>query len=142
MEPYLPVMTIGESIDFPVQLRWGGSEDADGLAVHLLFEQNPVFCEVGFSGDDARLNLMIEINGRWFYKKSGVTKIDLVPAFFHNKLSGKTEIPLRIFAPPPDGVNDPTQGPGWEQNYFAAMKNPPVLRIRYVPTMPMPKNEE
>jgi hypothetical protein len=128
-------MTAGEPADFPVRLRWGGSEDSDGLAVSINFDQNPVFCEVTFPEDDANLNLMMEINWRWFYKKPGVKTIDLVPAFFHKRLSGKQEIPLRIFAPPPDGVNDPSQGPGWEINYFATMQNPPELRIRYAPAM-------
>jgi len=135
MEPYLPVMTSGEKAGFPAQLRWGGSEDADGLSVPLLFEQNPVFCEVTFQGDDAALNLMMEINGSWFYKASGVKSIDLISAFFNNKLKGRTEIPLRIFAPPPDGVNEPEQGKDWEINYYTQMQNPPELRIRYAPAL-------
>jgi len=136
MEPYLPVMTVGGAADFPAKLRWGGSEDSDGLAVSLAFEHNPVFCEVAFSGEDANLNLMIEINGRWFYKKPGVKTIDLIPAFFQKRLSGKAEIPMRVFAPPPEGVNDPSQGPDWEIQYYAVMQNPPELRIRYAPAMP------
>ncbi|MCL2085063.1 MAG: hypothetical protein FWH06_07390 [Oscillospiraceae bacterium] len=136
MEPYLPVITPGETASFPARLRWGGSEDSDGLSVPLLFERDPVFCEVTFSGPDARLNLMIELNGRWFYKKPGVKTIDLAPAFFNDRLSGPAEIPLRVFAPPPDGVNDSSQGPDWEINYYATMQNPPETRIRYTPVMP------
>jgi hypothetical protein len=137
MEPYLPVMTVGEKANFPAQLRWGGSEDSDGLVMLVSFEQNPVFCEINFPGEDEKINLMMEINGRWFYKKPGVKTIDLAPAFFNNRLQGKTEIPLRIFAPPPDGVNDPSQGSGWETNYYAKMHNLPELRIRYAPAMPL-----
>ena len=136
-EPYLPVMTVKEAATFPAKLRWGGSEDSDGLAIPLCFEQNPVFCEIFFSEEDAKLNLMMEINGRWFYKKPGVKTIDLIPAFFQNKLKGKQEICLRLFAPPPEGVNDPAQGPDWESNYYAEMKTMPELRIRYAPAMPL-----
>jgi hypothetical protein len=130
-------MTTGEPADFPARLLWGGSEDSDGLSISLSFEQNPVFCEVSFTGEDVNLNLMMEINERWFYKKPGVKTIDLISAFFHKRLSGKQEIPLRIFAPPPLGINDPSQGPGWEINYSAIMQNPPELRIRYAPAMPL-----
>ena len=135
MEPYLPVMTNGNAVNFPAKLRWGGSEDSDGLALPLNFEQNPVFCEVSFSEEDVKLNLMMEINGRWFYKKPGVKTIDLIPAFFSCKLQGRQKITLRIFAPPPDGVNDPSQGQDWEINYYAEMKKTPELRIRYVPAV-------
>ena len=135
LPPYLPVMTTCEKADFPVKFRWGGSEDADGISLLLFFEKNPVFCEVSFNSEDMNLNLMMEINGRWFYKKSGVKTIDLMPAFFQNRLSKETEIPLRIFAPPPDGVNDPSQGSDWEINYYTEMKNMPQMRIRYKPVM-------
>jgi hypothetical protein len=135
MEAYLPVMRTQDALNFPAKLRWGGSEDSDGLAISLCFDKNPVFCEINFSEDDINLNLMMEINGRWFYKKPGVKSIDLIPAFFQNKLTGKQEITLKIFAPPPDGVNDPSQGQDWEINYYTEMKNPPEIRIRYAPAM-------
>ena len=135
MPPYKPVMTAGEKLNLPAKLRWGGSEDSDGIAIPLNFDQNPVFCEITFPGEDKNLNLMMEINGRWFYKKTGVKTIDLMPAFFYNRLTGKAEIPLRVFAPPPDGVNDPAQGSGWEINYCAEMQNLPEMRIRYKPAM-------
>jgi hypothetical protein len=137
MEPYLPVMTVGEKTAFPAPLRWGGAEDADGLAIPLQLEQNPVFCEITFSGEDVQLNLMMEINGRWFYKKPGVKTIDLIPAFFHNKLRGKQTLNLNLFAPPPEGVNDPAQGKDWETNYRTKLHTPPNLRIRYAPPMPI-----
>ena len=137
MEAYLPVMTTGDAANFPVKLRWGGSEDSDGLAIPLNFEQNPVFCEINFTDDDIKLNLMMEINGRWFYKKPGVKSIDLIPAFFENKLKGKQEITLRLFTPPPDGVNDPTQGQDWEINYYTEIKKLPEFRIRYKPATPL-----
>jgi len=133
MDAYLPVMTAGDTADFPVKLRWGGSEDSDGLTIPICFEKNPVFCEINFSGEDINLNLMMEINGRWFYKKPGVKSIDLISAFFQNKHTEKKEITLRIFAPPPDGVNDSSQGKDWEINYYTEIKNCPEMRIRYVP---------
>ena len=140
MDEYLPVMTLGEETQFPAKMRWGGSEDSDGIAVPVFFEQRPVFCEIYFTEDDAKLNLMIELNGRWFYKESGINSVDLIPAFFDdNPLSWsssvKKEIPLKLFAPPPGGVNDPAQGNGWEINYYAELKSPPQIRIRYAPAM-------
>ncbi|MDR1668525.1 MAG: hypothetical protein LBR76_01020 [Oscillospiraceae bacterium] len=131
MPPYLPAMTEGAETAFPAKLRWGGSEDADGLSFPLTLENDPVFCEVTFPGEDERLNLMLELNGRWFYKKSGVKTIDLMPAFFNG--GAPRETALRLFAPPPDGVNDPAQGDGWEMNYFTEIKTVPVFRIRYTP---------
>jgi hypothetical protein len=138
MEHYTPVMTQGGKLNFPADLRWGGSEDSDGLSIPLVFEKNPVFCEVNFSEDDINLNLIMELNGRWFYKKPGVKTIDLAPAFFQNRLTGKKELTFRLFAPPPDGINDPAQGQDWEINYTAAIQEMPEFRIRYAPAMPCP----
>ena len=132
---------------FPANLRWGGSEDADGIALVLEFEKSPTFCEITFANEDAPLNLMLEINGRWFYKAPDVTSIDLMPAFFatnsnakHNNLSSDAgdacfAMDLRIFAPPPGGTNDPGQGDGWETNYRTTMQKTPEMRIRYAPVM-------
>jgi hypothetical protein len=78
---------------------------------------------------------MLEINGRWFYKKSGVKTIDLMPAFFEIKGVTPKDCGLRIFAPPAEGINDPSQGEGWELNYRTEIKNPPEMRVRYEPTM-------
>jgi hypothetical protein len=133
-EPYLPAITTGEEAPYPARLRWGGSEDSDGLEVPVTLEKDPVFCEVTFAGDDAGLNLLLEINGRWFYKKPGVKTVDLMPAFFGKGLKHK-ELALRLFAPPAGGVNDSSQGDGWEENYWAEIKNPPELRIRYAAVM-------
>ncbi|MCL1807391.1 MAG: hypothetical protein FWG31_06790 [Oscillospiraceae bacterium] len=145
MEPYLPVMTQGEQCSFPARLRWGGSEDADGLAIPLTFENPPVFCEIQFEGEDIGLNLMMEINGRWFYKKPGVQSIDLMPAFFPRKSSlppspsENTQCVLRLFAPPGEGVNDPSQGEGWEVDWFTTVQAMPKLRIRYEPATSLPQ---
>jgi hypothetical protein len=138
MEPYLPRMTQGGECAFPARLRWGGSEDADGLALLLSFEKDPVFCEILFEGEDIGVNLMMELNGSWFYKKPGVKHIDLMPAFFQNRLTGETVLPLRLFAPPPEGVNDPAQGEGWETDFFTTVHRPPHMRIRYAPVLSLP----
>jgi len=135
MKEFMPEMKTGETASFPAKLRWGGSEDSDGLAIQLKFEKAPVFCEINFSDEDKNLNLMMEINGRWFYKKAGVKSIDLISAFFGGRISANIEIPLRIFAPPPDGVNDPSHGKDWEINYYTEMKAAPEMRIRYAPAM-------
>lgn len=132
-ERHLPILTAGSAVAFPAKLRWGGSEDADGVAVSVEFEKQPVFCEVTFAGEDENLNLMLEINGRWFYKRPGAKTIDLMSAFF-NKDAPKV-CDLRIFAPPPDGANDPAQGDDWDVNFYAELKNPPEMRVRFEAVM-------
>ena len=49
-------MKQGEEQQLPVTLRWGGSEDATGIAIPLHFDKSPVFCEATF---DEPLNLMM-----------------------------------------------------------------------------------
>ena len=120
----------GEAAAFPAELRWGGSEDAEGLAVKLHFDADPVFCEVTF---EEELNLMLEINGSWFYKSPKVKTIDLMSAFYDNRLSGETELTLKIFAPPASGENDPAQGDDWDTNYYFTMEKLPKIRIRFEP---------
>ena len=142
LQTYKKIMTLpqhqhkmmqGEAISFPATLRWGGSEDADGMTIPIAFEKSPTFCEVTFVEDDINLNLMMEINGRWFYKKPGAKTIDLMSAFFDGNVA--QDCALNIFAPPPNGTNDPSQGEGWETNYLAQIKNHPELRVRYAPVV-------
>lgn len=129
-EYYTPKITAGEETSFPVTLRWGGSEDADGIEMMLAFDNTPEFCEVTL---EKGLSLMIEFCGRWFYKSPNVTCIDLMPAFFDSPLSGSCDIPLRIFATPPDGENHPTDEADWNINQYFVMHDEPKLRIRYTP---------
>jgi hypothetical protein len=131
---HLPTMEIGDAATFPANLRWGGSQDADGISLPVSFEKSPTFCEVTFEGEDIALNLMMEINGRWFYKAPGAKTIDLMPAFF-NSATPPNNCNLNIFSPPPNGTNDPAQGTGWETNYLSQIKNPPQMRIRYAPVI-------
>ena len=76
-EYFYPEMKSEGDAQFPVKLRWGGSEDADGIEIPLHFEKNPTFCEITFEDEDAELNLMMEINGKWFYKAPHAKTIDL-----------------------------------------------------------------
>ncbi|MDE6566830.1 MAG: hypothetical protein K2K70_03735, partial [Lachnospiraceae bacterium] len=106
----------------------GGAEDSEGVAIPLTFEKTPEFCEISFEED---LNLMMEINGRWFYKAPETKTVDLMPAFFETPIEPDTELTLKIFAPPASGENDPEQGEDWATNYYTTMQKMPQLRIRY-----------
>ena len=115
------------NIQLPAKLRWGGSEDAEGIAIPLHFEKNPVFCEVTF---DEEVNLMMEINGKWFYKSPKAKTIDLMSAFYEKPLDGAADLTLKIFAPPATGENDPSQGDDWQTNYYSTLNKlpaPPAL---------------
>lgn len=133
---FKPSMACGEEIFFPAKLRWGGSEDSDGLAVFLKFEDNPVFAEIYFDKELIDLNLMLEINGYWLYKAPGTKCIDMMPAFFQKPLDGEEELIMRIFAPPASGENDPTQGDDWQQNYYTVITKLPDIRLRYEAILP------
>lgn len=133
-DPYFqPEMETGDPLQLPATLRWGGSEDAEGLAIPLDFSQNPVFCEVMFEQES--LNAMMEINGKWFYKKPGVKSIDLMPAFCGKPLEHGEKLIFKLFAPPAEGVNDPSQGEDWTENYYVTVEKLPQFRIRYEPVM-------
>ena len=118
------------NIQLPAKLRWGGSEDAEGIAIPLHFEKNPVFCEVTF---DEEVNLMMEINGKWFYKSPKAKTIDLMSAFYEKPLDGAADLTLKIFAPPATGENDPSQGDDWQTNYYSTLNKLPDIRIRFAP---------
>ena len=87
-----------------------------------------MFCEVTF---EEELNLMLELNGRWFYKSPKVKTIDLMSAFYENRLSGETELTLKIFAPPASGENTPADGDDWRINSYTTISRLPDIRIRY-----------
>lgn len=135
-EYFSPGFEMKEEVSFPVTLRWGGSEDSTGLSIPLSFEADPVFAEVIFDDEIKDLNLMMEINDRWFYKAPGVKTVDLMPAFFEKPLSGACELSLKLFAPPADGENDPSQGADWAENYYTVIKKLPRFRLRYEPIVP------
>lgn len=127
---FMPEMTEGEETSFPAPLRWGGSEDAEGLALEIDFEGDPVFCEMTV---EQEIGLMVELNGRWFYKAPHVKTIDLMSAFFDKPLPGPAKLPLRLFAPPADGVNVEDGNEDWAVNYRAVLEKAPEMRIRYAP---------
>ncbi|MBO7394522.1 MAG: hypothetical protein J6U16_00175 [Ruminococcus sp.] len=124
-ERFLPSMTETGEAEFPVRLRWGSSEDADGIAVPLHFDDDPHFCELVFDDDS---NLMIELNGRWFYKSPKARNIDLMPAFYENRLGGSADMTLKIFAPPATGENDLSAEDGL-LNYYYTLEKLPKIRI-------------
>ena len=131
-EWFMPSMTIGDEIQLPAKMRWGSSEDAEGIAVKLTFDDEPHFCELIFDDDS---NLMIELNGRWFYKSPKAKIIDLMPAFYDKPLGGAGELIMKIFAPPASGENDLSSDDGIF-NYFYTLEKLPVIRIRTAPTEP------
>ena len=117
----------------PVILRWGSSEDAEGISMDLEFESDPVFAEANFEGTLVEANLMMELNGMWFYKAPGVTFVDFMPAFFNKRLKNACTLKLNIFAPPATGENDPEQGDGWDMDYTYEIKELPKIRLRFEP---------
>jgi hypothetical protein len=132
-EYFSPSMNQKEEVFFPIALRWGGSEDATGLAVPLHFEKNPVFVEVNFDDEIKDLNLMMELNDHWFYKAPGVKTIDMMSAFFEKPLNDACDLTLKLFAPPASGENDPSQGADWSENYYTVIKKLPDVRLRFEP---------
>jgi hypothetical protein len=135
-QPYFsPVFTKTKEAPLPFRFRWGGSEDADGIAIPVTLEDNPVFCEIIFDGALKGLSFMIQIHGTWFYKKPGVVTVDLMSAFYKKPLPRGTALDVLLFATPPEGVNDPAQGDGWDVNYYADIETLPSFRIRYKPTL-------
>ncbi|MCL2499732.1 MAG: hypothetical protein FWE90_05280 [Defluviitaleaceae bacterium] len=135
-QPYFsPVIHKSGEAQLPMRLRWGGSEDADGLAIPIEFESDPVFCEIVFDGMLKDLSFMVEINGKWFYKKPAVTTIDLMSAFFDKPLRQATVLDVLLFATPSEGVNDPAHGDDWDINHYTQIDALPAFRIRYKPTI-------
>lgn len=126
---FLPEMTMGDAVQLPAVLRWGNSEDADGLAVPLHFEKNPVFCEITFEDEG---NYMMEINGKWFYRSPRAKTIDLMSAFYEKPLDGPCDLTLKLFAPPASGENDLSLPDGL-YNFYAKVEKIPSIRIRFSP---------
>ena len=128
----MPTMTTGGEVSLPATLRWGSSEDAEGIAITLHFDAQPCFCELYFEDDS---NLMIELNGRWFYKSPEASFIDLMPAFYERRLNAPADMELRIFAPPAKGENDLSLPDGL-YNYYYTLEKFPTIRIRTSPAEP------
>lgn len=129
-EYFMPEMTIGEEVKLPLTLRWGGAEDAEGIAIPVHLESNPHFFELIFEDDS---NLMIEINGRWFYKSPKAKTIDVMSAFFKKPVTGPCDLTLKIFAPPATGENDISTEDGL-YNSYTTIEKLPKIRLRLEPT--------
>lgn len=129
---FLPSITQSDETELPVTLRWGNSEDAEGIGIPVHFDGAPCFCELYFEDDS---NLIIEINGRWFYKAPETKFVDLMPAFFEKNVSGSTDLLLKIFAPPAGGENDISTEDGIF-NYYYTLTKLPEIRIRTAPVLP------
>lgn len=132
-EYFSPSLTSGSETTLPITLRWGGSEDSDGLALPIHFASSPVFCEAYFEDDLVNANLMMELNGQWFYKAPGVKCIDFMEAFYKKPLEGECDLSLHLFAPPASGENDASQGDDWQINYYTTLNSLPKIRVRFQP---------
>ncbi len=128
-ERFLPKMEQGEAVQLPVTLRWGNSEDAEGLAIPLHFDSNPTFCEITFKDEG---NYMLELNGKWFYKSPRAKIIDMMSAFFEKPLDGPCDMTLKLFAPPASGENDLSLEDGL-YNSYSTIETMPSIRIRFAP---------
>ena len=116
-------------VQLPVTLRWSNSEDAEGLEIPLHFEKNPTFCELTFTEES---NLMLELNGKWFYKAPKTKTVDLMAAFFEKPLQGEGDLTLKIFAPPATGENDLSVKDGL-YHCDTVLHELPQIRIRFAP---------
>ncbi|MBQ8928508.1 MAG: hypothetical protein IJ055_09600 [Oscillospiraceae bacterium] len=131
-ERFLPRMEQGEAVTLPVQLRWGNSEDADGIAVPLHFDGDPHFCEITFEDEG---NYLMELHGRWFYRSPKAKTIDLMSAFYDAPLEGPCDLTLRLFAPPASGEND-LSAPDGLYNTYTVLEKMPKIRIRCAAVAP------
>ena len=127
---FSPVITDCGQTAIPAELRWGGAEDAEGLALTLHFDGNPHFCELRFAGDTN--NYMLELNGKWFRKAPETDFVDLMPAFYEKPLRAACDLTLRLFAPPADGKNDLSRADGL-MNSYQTVNALPGIRILYAP---------
>ena len=126
-----------EEINLPARLRWGGSEDSEGVEVPLHFNKTPHFFEVYFEDELLDMNIMMEFGGYWFYKAPGTKCVDLMSYFFEKPLSAACDMKLRFFCPPKDGMNHPEDGSDpysasdgdWLKNSYTVLPKLPKIRI-------------
>ena len=130
--PYFtPAMEAQPLENAAMPLRWGGAEDAEGIGMEVRLEREPVFCEAVFENVLKDMNLMLCFRGRWFAKKPGVDRVDLLSSFWEKPMDGPETTMLTLFAPPADGKNPVTDQPDWDVNYRAVLPSLPAMRIRY-----------
>lgn len=130
---FKPGKEVIEDAALPITLRYGSSEDCEGISIPLNFESDPVFAEAYFEDDLIDANLMFEINGKWFYKAPGVKCIDFMSAFYNKRLKNTETLNLTIIAPPADGVNENNGTDDWDINYYYTLKSLPKIRLRFKP---------
>ena len=127
-----------EAVELPAKLRWGGSEDAEGIEVPVKLERTPAHFELSFPGKLEELNMMIEFEGWWFYKAPGTKFVDLMPYFYEkaNAVKKPGTFKLHYFLPPADGMNHPKSGDpyeakdgDWLYNYYAELPALPEIRL-------------
>lgn len=128
------------NVELPAKLRWGNSEDAEGVETVCHFNKNPHFFEVYFEDELLDMNLMMEFNGYWFYKKPGVKCVDLMSYFFENPIKRSADFKLRFFCPPADGMNAAPNGVpytesdgDWLYNSYTVLPKLPRIRIEEEP---------
>ena len=136
---FMPVMSdvsvLNEDADGNIEnteLRFGNSRDAEGISMVFEVKSQPVFFEAYFEDESTEYNLMMELNGQWFYKKPGVKCIDFMETFYKNSINTPTQVELRIFAPSATGENDLGRE-GGDLNYYKNIKVLPRVRIEYGP---------
>ncbi|MBQ9208479.1 MAG: hypothetical protein IJ149_02705 [Oscillospiraceae bacterium] len=131
-EDFAPATEGGESVQLPAVMRWGGSEDSDGVEIPVHIERDPHFFEITFEDEG---NYVMEINGKWFYRSPKAHTIDLMSAFYDGHINEPCDMTLKIFAPPATGENDPSQGDDWAENYYYTMEKMPQIRLEYEPVV-------
>ncbi|MCR4717850.1 MAG: hypothetical protein K5656_11800 [Lachnospiraceae bacterium] len=132
----LPKIDADETIDLSsnYELRWGGSEDSDGLMISYKLDKAPTFFELYFDEDTLDSNLMIKVNNRWFYKKPGAKFVDLMPLFFEYP-DTSLDTTITFFAPPESGMNVDDGSKDWMINQRVKLAKLPKLRIEYGPVL-------
>lgn len=126
----------GDEVSLPVKLRWSNSEDAEGLEISYKIKKTPHFFEIYFNDELLPMNILVEMNGYWFYKAPGTKCIDLMSYFFDNPKLKSKEIKIRFFCPPKDGLNhsENTEIDGeWMYNTYTVFPKMPEIRIEEEP---------
>lgn len=128
---FTPAFETGEQTALPCRLRWGGSEDADGLSVSVLLKQFPLLFEAFFDASADGLSLMIECCGSWFHKAPGIRFVDFMPAFTSASAFTSGVVTINIFAVPADGRNADDGSPDWDINARFTLEALPAFRVKY-----------
>lgn len=128
---FSPTLTLTEDATLPITLRWGGSEDSEGLALMVDLKGSPTFFEIYFEDELLPMSFCMELLGHWFYKAPGTKCIDLMEAFYEKPQCSACMCKLHLFATPMTGENDSNQGDDWNTNYYTTLHSLPKLRIRY-----------